>query len=98
MSGILKRTMYVDDSKGYVLFHDWAKVTTGIGTMVEPRCAFAQRPFDGVSVSAAKVNPSDDVNRVDALERIAIGKEQSFLADETIIALHGGQLWQRVGY
>lgn len=98
MSGILRRTIFVDDAKGYVLFHDWCKVTTGIGTMVEPRCVLSQRPFDGVAVAAAKVNPSDDINRVDSLERIAIGKENMFLADETLLALHGGMLWQRVGY
>jgi hypothetical protein len=98
MSGILRRTIFVDDSNGYVVFHDWAKVTTGLGTMVEPRCVFAQRPFGGVSVNASKVDPTDDINRVDALERIAIGEEKSFLADETVLALHGGALWQRVGY
>jgi hypothetical protein len=98
MSGILKRTVFIDDSNGYVVFHDWSKVSTGIGTMVEPRCVMAQRPFDGVAVGAAKINPTDDISRVDALERIAIGKEKSFLADETVLALHGGGLWQRVGY
>lgn len=98
MSGILQRTIFVDDSKGYVLWHDWAKVTTGIGGMVEPRCPVALRPFDGVAATAGRLDPSDDIFRVDSIERMSMGREKMFLADETLLALHGGQLWQRKGY
>jgi hypothetical protein len=27
-----------------------------------------------------------------------MGRERMFLSDETTLALHGGALWQRVGY
>ena len=33
---ILKRTIYIDQSKSYVKFGDWAMVTTSLGNMAEP--------------------------------------------------------------
>ena len=98
MAGILNRTIFVDDSKGYVLWHDWAKVTTGIGAMVEPRCFFAQRPMDGTTSTGSRIEKDDDIWRVDSIDRIAIGKEKMFLSDEKDMALHGGELWPRIGY
>lgn len=98
MSGIAKRTLFVDDRAGYLKWWDWARVITAIGTMAEPRVFGMQRPFDGGAVAASKIDPSDDIFRVDDIEHADIGKEMFLLADDRTIALHGGRLWPRVGY
>jgi hypothetical protein len=99
MSGIARRTIFVDlKSPLGILWHDWASVTTGIGTMVEPRCMYGLRATGGgVSATGTAMNPTDDIFRVDAIEYLPIGVEKIKLSDDSI-ALHGGQLWQRVGY
>lgn len=99
MSGILKRTIFVHQDKDKVLFHDWAKVVTSLGTMVEPKCLMAQRPFDGVAVNASKMDYTDDINRIDLMETVHIGKESMILCDEQgTIRLHSGIAWPRVGF
>jgi len=98
MSGIVKRTVFVDSSNNRVLHHDWCRVDTGIGTMVEPRGPFPLPPVDGVGATAARLDPTDDISRVDAMEQAAMGTEQTILSDERGMALHGGQVWPRVGY
>ena len=98
MSGIARRTIFVDDSAGALKFWDWAQVNTAVGTMAEPRVFGMQRPFDGVAVAASKLEPTDDIYRVDEIRRASIGKEKFLLCDDTTIAIHGGQLWPRVGY
>ncbi len=91
--------MFVDQSGGKVRFHDWARVDTAIGTMAEPRCPMAQRPLDGFSASGSKLDYTDDLSRMDALEEIPIGREMKVLSESSEPhALHGGSLWQRVGY
>ena len=100
MSGVLKRTIFVHQDKDKVLFHDWARVITGLGTMVEPRCFMALRPVDGsVSATGALSSITDDISRMDDIEAVHIGKEQMVLSDTTdSIAVHGGAQWPRSGY
>jgi len=99
MSGILRRTVFVDQSGGKVRFHDWARVDTAVGTMVEPRCLMAQRPVDGLAATGTRLDSADDVARMDALEDIPMGREMKVLAESSEPhALHGGVLWQRAGY
>jgi len=98
MSGILRRTQFVDDSKGYIIFSDWCRVVTGIGTMLEPRCLMAQRPFDGSDKTIGKFDPTDDIFRTDDIERLGFGRWNTYLTDETGLALHGGEIWPRGGY
>jgi hypothetical protein len=100
MSGIARRIMFVHQDKDKVLFHDWSRVITAIGSMVEPRylVAFAGCGSSGMSATSAAMDFTDDINRVDALEILDIHLEKIKLSDEPDIALHGGQLWKRVGY
>jgi hypothetical protein len=66
--------------------------------MVEPRCMIALRGTDGLTATGSAVNANDDICRIDALEVLDIHLEKIKLSDEEHLALHGGQLWQRVGF
>jgi hypothetical protein len=63
MSGIVNRTVFVDNVDGIVKPHDWCRVTTGIGTMYEPRCELFLRPEDGTAMDF-----EDDIARVDRID------------------------------
>ena len=76
---IQKRSMFYDDTGGYVLFWDWALVTTTLGTMAEPflpndRHQFG--PFDNF-------DPTDEIARIDDLRASSIDKQ--------LLTLSGGQ-------
>lgn len=82
MAVILKRTVYVDDAGGLMRFHEWAKVITPLGTMVEP---FQQIGGKG----ALEHEWEDEITRVDAIKSYKNGAAQTILADGHI---HGGFL------
>ena len=67
--GILNRTIYYDDSDGYIRWMDWATVTTTIGAAVEPflvqRIGVGADPGD-----LANYEFDDQIARVDSIERI----------------------------
>jgi hypothetical protein len=56
------------------------------------------RPFDGTTATSQRIDPTDDINRIDSIEEVGIGMEKTVLSDSKELALHGGQLWQRLGY
>jgi hypothetical protein len=64
MPGILRRTIYIDDSKGYVRWFDVAKVETGLGTMWEGWTPFAYH--EGMP---ATIDDTDMMRKVDKIER-----------------------------
>lgn len=89
---ILKRTVYFDDSCGFVRLWDWALCTTTLGTMAEPfmpndRYAFqAQREFD----------PTDEIARIDYVQAYPIDKHMLELSGG-VNQLNGGTQNPRIG-
>jgi hypothetical protein len=90
MSGILKRTVFIDDSDGYVRPLDFALVTTTIGPMLEPFT-----PFQKVGFGTGQVayDATDMMSRIDKIERWSLDKEKLILGEQTI----GGYLHPRIG-
>ncbi len=85
---IQKRTIYYDVKNGNAMFLDWAKVTTTLGTMVEPFCVnqrhVHQTPF-------VNYDPEDEINRIDEIREMPAGKEQILLSgDDAGYHLMGG--------
>lgn len=96
MSGILRRTIMIDRSKGYVIPHDWALATTGLGVCAEPFVPFARL---GGEFSFEPTNdPTDQIRKVDDIMEVSIGKEISILSFGGESNLHGGSLAPRTGY
>lgn len=96
MSGIINRKVFVDRSKGYVKFHDWAMVATGLGVMAEPKMPF-QRAGGEAGPSGAH-DPTDQIWRVDEMLEMPMGKEQRIFIDDHGTTLHGGPQMPRSGY
>ena len=93
MSGILKRTVYMDQVQGgYVIMHDWASVVTENGAMLEPFVAFRKSTID----ECVAHDPTDMMARIDLVSQRPIGKEMLF-GDDGVL-LHGGATWPRTGY
>lgn len=88
MSGILRRTIYIDDSKGYVRWFDVAKVETQIGSMWEGYTPF---PYHGEM--PATIDDTDMIRRVDVIERFDYGRYYRLCNNDTEQTMHGG-----VGY
>lgn len=103
MSGILKRTALMhnfrDKSGGnLVMMHDYAKVTTQIGGMIEAGSPFRREHMD-MNGHIAYDPINDMIARVDDIEFVHVGKEKSIFSDAvTGIALHGGSLMPRTGW
>jgi hypothetical protein len=100
MSGILKRTVfYVQPHrfKGEIApmrFIGWAKVVTGLGTMMEP-FNIDDRFNHGMSVR--DFDPSDPMSRVDGLQNVPEGQEYKILSFGSADSPHnGGDLRPRV--
>lgn len=92
MSGIARRTVYYENDKdGYIRPHDWALVTTGIGSMVEPKLEWF--PRTGNNSLGPVFNPSDDISRIDSMKEYSRDREPYIMGD----ALHGGCLYARSG-
>ena len=96
MSGISNRTIFVDGDRGYLIFHDWARVSTAVGSCYEPRPMLGFG-VDSRTATSHLADPSDDIQRVDAIESRSIGKEkfEDGLSGQQLV---GGQLWKRAGY
>lgn len=91
MSGILRRTIYYDDSDGYIRFFDMAKVDTGIGSMLEPFTTIGLR--HGVGTEFNAVDFADDAQRIDKMENFSIDKAQALIGD----GLHSAIYMPRTG-
>ncbi len=68
MSGVVKRTIYYDDSKGYITWLDWAEIKTAVGMAVEP---FIMQRFDlgDTHKEIANFEFDDQTVKIDAIER-----------------------------
>jgi hypothetical protein len=89
---IQKRSVFFDDTGGYVRFWDWALCTTTLGTMAEPflpndRHQFG--PFD-------QFDPTDEIARIDDIRSSSVDKQLLVLSGGSH-ALTGGTLHPRDG-
>jgi hypothetical protein len=91
---ILKRTIFYDDTGGFVRFRDWARVTTTLGAMMEPHVVNL-RQVPGIDF--ANFDPEDEIARVDLVQRIDAVKENTIFSWDSPVPLHGGIQMPRVG-
>jgi hypothetical protein len=80
---IKRRTVYYSQVNGSPMeFHDWASVVTSLGQMVEP--------FEvNLKVSSVAFDATDDMSRIDKMERIDPIRQKVALTG-TDYVLHGG--------
>lgn len=92
MAAIHKRTVFFEiDSNGVHRLCDWARVTTNIGTMLEPRTDLFSRCVPGVQFNDADM--ADEMTMVTGIEGISMDREKYILGD----AIHGGYVLPRDG-
>ncbi|KKM96312.1 hypothetical protein LCGC14_1179430 [marine sediment metagenome] len=82
---ILKRKVFYDDSRGNIMFWDWAMVTTTLGSMVEP---FIVGQKYAINDDILDFDPADEINRIDSIRIMDLNKEQVVLSTDP--HLHGG--------
>jgi len=75
---ILRRTIYLDESKDYKKFADWAMVTTSLGRMAEPFQYPGAKHANGVSV--ADFDWNDEMNMINLIKPFAEDILPSFLS------------------
>ena len=76
---ILKRTVFVDNRDGRLMFWDWAQVMTSIGSMAEP---FLPGGRWNVNQDFEDFDPDDEINRIDEIRALPIDKEQIILSSD----------------
>jgi|GEM_PF-6489991 len=98
MSCIKRRTIfvYVDEKNGdkFYKFWDWARVTTGLGTMAEPFQVGQKYPHN--TCLAQEYDPEDEMVRIDNIE-IAEPEPRLLGGLGEDPPLNGGTLMTRVG-
>jgi len=87
---IQKRTVYYDNKNGRAMFWDWAKVTTTLGTMVEP---FLPGSRHALNEDFEDFDPDDEINRIDEIRALPLGKHQLILGDNHVM---GGSVMPRI--
>lgn len=93
--GILKRFLYMEiDKDGKHRFSDWAKVTTSLGTMVEPGRNFLRAHSTGTPFT--DVDYGDEISRIDGIRIIDLDNEKVVLSNGDI-PLNGGNCIPRDG-
>lgn len=70
--------------------HDWAVVTTPLGSMAEPFCMFERH---GGGTDIPNTDWTDEMRRVDKIELVDLDKMNTFLGDN----VHGGMMLPRSG-
>ena len=93
MSEVQRRTVFYDDTGGYIRFMDWALVTTQLGTMVEP---FQVDERHGVGINYTQFDPTDSEARIDEMRRIDADKLELVLSGGDH-HLHGGTMRPKTG-
>jgi hypothetical protein len=83
---IQRRRVFYDEFKGHVRFWDWAKVTTTLGTMVEP---FAPGNRHSLNQDFANFDPDDEINLISSVRAMPIDRQEIILSGGDG-ALHGG--------
>lgn len=90
---IQKRTVFFDDTGGFVRFWDWALVTTTLGTMAEP---FLPNGRHLVGADFGQFDPTDLVSRIDEIKVSSVDTQLLTLSGGAH-QLHGGSLLPRDG-
>lgn len=92
-SGIVKRTVFYDNTDGVKRFWDWALARTSLGTMAEPFVANNRHSVGTVNI---QFDPTDMISRIDDIKEADIDQSLLLLSggDEQI---HGGTLIPRTG-
>lgn len=83
MGVIKKRTVFYDDSDGYVRFHDFARVETELGTGVEIFHTIGQREGDNLDWT-------EDCQRIDEMKNLSLDRPYDYIVDPSGTPLHGG--------
>lgn len=78
MSGIMRRTAFVDNSKGYPIYHDYCVVTTSLGSMVE-----FSPPLQRGDVSGA-FSPGNEAFKIDEVVSLDIHRRPAIMKDEAL--------------
>ena len=91
MSGILRRTVFYDDSDGYVRPFEFNLVMTSVGPCLEPN--FAILPRTTVRDAPASFDASDEMSRVHEIKPFSLDKQLLIMGEQTI----GGVLMPKVG-
>ena len=89
---ILQRACFYDDTRGFITFWDWAKVTTTLGAMVEP---FTPGLKFAKDVDKADFDPEDEIARIDSIRIMDLNREQTILSGGG--HLHGGEQFSTDG-
>ena len=74
---ILSRTVFYDNTDGIARFWDWARVTTTLGTMIEP---FIPGQRHAINEDFEAFIPDDEINRIDNLRAKPIDFEKVLLS------------------
>lgn len=92
MSVIKKRTVFYDNTGGFVRFWDWAMVITSLGTMVE---MFTPNLRRIAADSVQNYDPTDETTRIDEMVCASIDQQQLILSGG--FHYHGGYTQPHVG-
>lgn len=88
-SGIQRRTVLIDDSDGYMRPHEWNRVDTQIGTMLEPTSGIFLRKVVGRDFDAVEYD--DMMMMVNKIERFSVDI-RNIIAEEAGVVLHRNQM------
>ena len=96
MSGIIKRTVFYDNTKEIKRFMDWASVATGIGQMAEP---FNVNSRVTTATPIIEFDATDQMARIDEIKEVRASALNHRLTGVSTsdIATHGGTQMPRVG-
>jgi hypothetical protein len=98
MSGILRRTVFYDDSDGYVRPFDFNLVMTAVGACMEPNFAILPRTCfcqgkAADTLGKQEYDPTDEINRVDEIKPFSLDKQMLICGEQ----VHGGTLLPKTG-
>jgi hypothetical protein len=93
MSGILGRTAFMDQEKGYPRFHDYCVVNTALGNMVEFDTPFQR----GEREATYQFDPNHWSIKVDKIEQLPMDRRPAIVSDGDIL-LHEVGSYYKAGY
>lgn len=99
MSDISKRTVYYENSDGYIRWHDWAKVNVaGFGDLMQP---YQVRPAAVVGLSSttdrANYNSIDPERIITEMKEVSLDKAYFNASYDNTYLLNGGFQVPRTG-
>lgn len=93
MSEILRRTVFIDQSDGFVRFHDWALVTMQGATYMEPFMFPGAKWNPNTKDGYVNYDATDAQCRIDEIKGFSLDKSNLMYGDGCI----GGRLMPRAG-